>query len=238
MTAPLVRAEGKAFAEGLALSAEAFIDLPALQRASKSDVARAAERDFDLGDCLYFFAGHACPDFGGLVLAYAADMADADEGSATPLDTGGLSLGLVHAKTLDAGESRAEYCRKLAVKLAGWRQEAAAYIAEYFSSMPDYVTGVAPVRDDPTGRLQHPNNDDRRAWTWEVRIWRDHPIDRALRRAWASSDYFEGIRQALRKSTTAAAARCAALLADRTLVEAPPGEPVHPFAEKEMASWK
>jgi hypothetical protein len=237
MTVPLVRTEGKAFADGPTLSPQIFVELPALERASKTMQARNAEHDFGLGDCLYFFAGHACPDFGGLVLAYAAEMADADDGDATPFDTGGLSLGFVHARDLDKGETRTEYCRKFVVGLGAWRRDAASYIDEYFASPAEYVNGSAPVRDDPSGRLRHPKNDDRRAWTWEVRIRRDHPVEQALRKAWASPDYFEGVRQALRKSTSSAATRCADLLAKGMLVEAPLDEPVHPWAEMEMASW-
>jgi len=237
MTVPLVRTEGKAFAAGPTLSPELFIKLPVLERASKTTVARDAEHNFGLGDCLYFFAGHACPDFGGLVLAYAAEMADADDGDATPFDTGGLSLGFVHARDLDKGEAKAEYCRRYIVGLGVWRREAGAYFDEYFASPTEYVSGAVPVRDDPSGRLRHPKNNDRRAWTWEVRLRRDHPIEQALRKAWASPDYFEGVRQALRKNTTSAASRCADLLAKGMLVEAPSGEPVHPWAEMEMASW-
>jgi hypothetical protein len=87
---PLVRTEGKAFAAGPTLSPDRFAALPPLARASKSDVTRQVEADFRLGDCLYFYAGHAWPGFGDVVLVYEATMADADQGSATPFDTGGL----------------------------------------------------------------------------------------------------------------------------------------------------
>jgi hypothetical protein len=237
MLVPLVRTESKAFAAGPTLSPERFVELPILERASKTDVTRRAEGALGLGDCLYFYAGHACPSFGSLVLAYVADMADRDDGDATPLDTGGLFLGLVHARALDAGEPAAAYCRRLRVGLGSWRTEAASYLAEYFSSAAAYVGGEAPLRDDPSGRLKHPENDDRRAWTWEVRILRDHRVEQALRKAWASPDYFEGIRQALRTSTSASATRCADLIGSGVLVRVAPGEPVHPWAEKEMASW-
>ncbi len=203
MNIPLVRTEGKAFANGPTLSPHQLIALPQLERASKTTVARDAERAFGLGDCLYFFAGHACPDFGDLVLAYASDMADADDGNATPLDTGGLSLGFVHARDLDSGEDKATYCNKHLVGLTAWRQRAAAYVSEYFSSSAGYVNGGEPLKDDPSGRLRHPENNDRRSWTWEVRILRDHPIEQSLLKAWSSPDYLEGVRQALRGARAA-----------------------------------
>jgi hypothetical protein len=237
MTLPLVRTEGKDFAEGLTLNAQSFIELPTLKRASKSDIARKAEAAFELGDCLYFFAGHACPDFGDLVLSYSSDMADAEEGSATPFDTGGLSEGHIHADALDGGEPRAPYVRRHTTELQTWRSQAAGYLVEHFPSEAAYVAGAVPSRNDSSGRLQHPKNNDRRAWTWEVRIWRDHPIEHALLKAWVAADYFEGIRQALQNTASDASGRCADLIAAGRLVSAAPGDLVHPWAEQEMASW-
>lgn len=237
MTIPLVRTEGKAFANGPTLSAQRFIALPQLDRASKTKLTRDAERDLGLGDCLYFYVGHACPDFGDLVLAYASNMADADDGNATAFDTGGLSVGLVHARDLDNGENKATYCNRHLVDLNAWRPMSAGYVAEYFGSTVRYVTGEQPIKDDPSGRLRHPENNDRRSWTWEIRIWRNHPIERSLLKAWSSPDYFEGVRQALRGSVGSSGDRCADLLASGKLIAIPPGEPVHRQAEGEMATW-
>jgi hypothetical protein len=214
-----------------------LIAFPTLKRASKSARTLQAEGLLELGDCLYFFASHACPSFGDLVLAYSAEMADTDQGSATPFDTGGLAHDFIQADTLDGGESRNRYNRRHAVELHEWRVAAAAHIHEYFSSRDAYVLGERPTRNDDSGRLLHPGNDDRRAWTWEVRIWRDHPIEQALQKAWASADFFEGIRHQLRRSTSREAQRCGEMIATRTLSSAPPGEPVHPLAEQEIATW-
>ncbi len=66
---PLVRTEGKIFAGGEpTLDPKNFIDETALQVASRSDKARAAEAAFGLGASLYFYAGYACPRFGDAVL--------------------------------------------------------------------------------------------------------------------------------------------------------------------------
>jgi hypothetical protein len=236
MNIPLVRTEGKDFPDGPTLQPELFVELPMLRRASKSAVARKAETELDLGDSLYFFAGHACPDFGDLVLAYEPDMADSAEGSATPFDTGGLSEGHVQAQALDTGEEKAAYTRRHLVELRTWREDVEAYIAEYFPSKEAYVKGGKPSRNDPSGRLHHPENHDRRAWTWEIRLWRDHPIEQSLRKAWCSRPYFRGIRLALRKSSSKEARHCADLITSRRLVQAPRSTGVHAWAELEIAT--
>lgn len=103
----MVRTEGKAFASAASWTPEAFLNLPVLRRASKSATTRKVEADFALGDCLYFYGGHACPDFGDIVLAYDETMADDDGGSATPFDTGGLHNGMVRH---DGRVTPGEYC--------------------------------------------------------------------------------------------------------------------------------
>lgn len=202
----LIRTEGKEFADGPTLSPREFLQLPDLRRASKTNRTREAEASLGLGDSLYFFAGYSCPDFGDVVLLYDDGIADKDDGSATPFDTGGLHAGLVHHSS--AADAK-EYCQQHAVPLSEWRAAIRPYLESYFESSAAYVTGEAPVGDDPSHRLQHPKN-SRRAWTWEIRIHRDHPLEQGLRQIWMSAEYLEIVRKGL--SSGAASPRCATLL--------------------------
>lgn len=230
---PLIRTEGKPFVSGPTLSAERFLDLPDLQRASKTALTLQAEAALDLGDCLYFFAGHACPDFGEVVLVYEGDIADAGAGSATPFDTGGFHLGKVRYRATP-GESEKEYCKRHSRPLVEWRSEAQAYIDEYFESSAQYVLGAGPQKDDPSGRLGIPGN-ERRAWTWEVRIHRDHPIELGLRRVWMSAEYYEAVRQG--RIDGRASARCKLLLGSGKVKAARPEDGPHEIAEREASTW-
>lgn len=228
---PLIRTEGKQFEEGPTLSPASLLGLPALRRASKSDVTRRVEAAFGLGDCLYFFAGHACPDFGDVVLVYDGDMADGDEGSATPFDTGGLHAGHVHYSSSHV-ESQAEYCKQHAQPLSSWRERAREYLEEHFESPSHYVEGAAPRMDDPSGRLKHPKN-SRRAWTWEVRIHRDHPIGDSLRGVWFSEDFYEDLR---REAGMAGAVLPPLLRSDKVVIAGSDVTP-HFLAEQAVARW-
>lgn len=226
----LIRAEGKAFADGRTLSPEAFVQLPRLQVASKTDDTRRVEQEFKLGDCLYFFAGHACPDFGEVVLVYEAGMADADKGDATPFDTGGLHAGYIRY-TSSPVESEVYY-RNHRCPLEKWQIQAQAYVRDYFDSKEAYVLGQRPVRDDPTGRLMHKGN-ERRAWTWEIRIHRDHPIESSLLGIWMKEDYFEELRKRVLLAGSGGA-RCARLLSSGKVRQA---MAPHAAAEAEVARW-
>jgi hypothetical protein len=230
----LIRTEGKDFDEGNTLTPEAFLALPDLKRASKTATTMAVEKDFDLGDCLYFFAGHACPDFGDVVLVYEGDMADADNGGATSFDTGGLHSDRIHYRT-HAEESKASYCQRHSHPLSAWRSRAESFVQEHFSSTEDYVLGERPIRDDESQRLMHPDN-SRRAWTWEIRLHRDHPIEGSLRRIWMSEDYYEGIRTSDAKSGRASVAPGVRLL-DSGKVRSASADDLHRTAEKEVARW-
>lgn len=231
----LIRTEGKAFASGPTLSADRFVELPALSRESKTHIARATEASYNLGNCLYFYAGHACPEFGDVVLLFDSHMADQENGgSATPFDTGGLHEGHINVPSL-AESDRSAYCDSHSRALNRWLSEAEIYIENHFESPAAYVLGARPLTDDPTGRLLQPDN-SRRAWTWEVRIHRDHELTGDLVCIWMSADYFEAVRQSLINSPNHHQ-ECQALMRARVIRRAPPGELPHAYAEQELSSW-
>jgi hypothetical protein len=231
----LIRSEGKEFADGPTLSPERFVRLPPLARASKTPATRIVEADFSLGDCLYFYAGHACPDFGDVVLVYDGEMADADSGGATPFDTGGLHAGHVHYSNPRGPATAAGYCKAHTCTLSTWRVRADAYIASHFSSASAYVSGHTPITDDPTGRLLHRDN-SRRAWTWEIRVHRDHDLEQDLRAIWMSADYYEAVRQ-LTLENPVRSVGCRSLLADGTIRGVAAAASPHLAAEQEVAGW-
>jgi len=81
--------------------------------------------------------------------------------------------------------------------LSTWRSQFARYI-QPTTSRPQARTcrRHRPTEDDPTHRLRDAT--DRRAWTWELRLYRDHPAFDRLRKAYLSHDYAEEIRELLR----------------------------------------
>jgi hypothetical protein len=80
---PLVRTDGKVFADGATLTPERMIRDRRLLRSSKTEVTREAEHELGLGDSLYFYVGHACPEFGQIVLVYTSEWSSSERGGAT-----------------------------------------------------------------------------------------------------------------------------------------------------------
>jgi hypothetical protein len=82
-----------------------------------------------LGDSLYFYVGHACPEFGQIVLVYTPEWSSSEPGGATPFDTGGLRLGYVKGTGTEDpvsyctshSESAAILCGSTAVELGQQR---------------------------------------------------------------------------------------------------------------------
>jgi hypothetical protein len=191
---PLVRTEGKAFAEGATLTPERMIRDPRLLRSSKTEASREAERTLGLGDSLYFYVGHACPDFGQIVLVYTTEWSSSEPGGATPFDTGGLRLGYVKGI---GTEDAVSYCKNHRVALGKWPSEFAAYVEAYFATTRAYVLGERARVDDSTGRLLHPEN-VRRAWTWELQVEADHDVLANLKLLCVQPEVSDAIRRVLR----------------------------------------
>lgn len=165
-----------------------------LFRKSKTEGTRAVEDDFGLGDCLYFYAGHACPEFGDVVLVYEPDWTITRRGGATEFDTGGLHAGLVKANGAENAAARVQYFQAHDVGLSVWPAEFTGYVKRHFTSAGAYVRGERPTKDDDSGRLLHPDN-ERRAWTWEVRLLEDHPAFEDVINIYVTPDYFEDLRR-------------------------------------------
>jgi len=194
---PLVRAEGKVFAEGYpTLGPMEFVNAPVLLRESRSDSARAAEDSFRFEPSLYFYVGFSHPSFGEAVLVYEPESFDLDQGGATPFDSGGFHLNHIVVAGATSLTAKQEYVKRSDVPLSAWREGFARYVAEHFESAKAYVQGRRPTKDDPSHRLR--DGTDQRAWTWELRLHRDHPVFDQLRHAYLDHDYAEEIREFLR----------------------------------------
>lgn len=233
---PLVRTEGKAFAEGATLTPERMVRDPRLLRASKTDVTRAVERALGFGDSLYFYAGHACPEFGQIVLAYAPRWSTSKPGGATPFDTGGLQLGYVKGT---GTHDPIDYCNRHRVSLASWIDEFAVYLERHFSSPGAYVLGERAGVDDASGRLLHPEN-SRRAWTWELQIESDHDLLSDLQLLCVQSEVAEALRRELRALPDEEASTWSDVLSSSSFRVAPAGSEapsVCSMAEEVISTW-
>lgn len=236
---PLVRTEGKAFADGATLTPERMVRDPRLLRASKTDGTRKVERDLGLGDSLYFYAGHACPEFGQIVLAYTSGWSSSEPGGATPFDTGGLQLGYVKGT---GTHDPVSYCSSHRVTLTNWIDDFTAYLERHFSSPGAYVLGERAQVDDSSGRLLHPEN-ARRAWTWELQIENDHELLSNLRLLCVQSEVAEAIRNEIRElwdDDEVTAAAWHELILSPIFQEAPAGAEasvVCGMAEEKISTW-
>ena len=202
---PLVRAEGKIFDEGYpTLGAAEFVSETPLLRESRSDRSREAEAAFGFEACLYFYVGWSHPSFGDVVLLYEPDRFDADSGGATPFDSGGFYLDYIKVVGVQTAPEKLAYVHERNVALDAWRREFGRYVSRHFASVKAYVLGDRPTSDDVSHRLRDAS--ERRAWTWEVRLERDHPVMEHLRCAYLSHDYAEEVRERLRGLTPAAMA--------------------------------
>lgn len=189
---PLVRVEGKTFVlyPNLSLTPSRFAEGAPLERDARDQTARDAETRYGLGDCLYFYAGYACPDFGDVVLAYAPSIARGRQGNATSFDTGGMFKRRIHGAGLTSDAERDSHVRQDWCDLAQWETRFEQWIHTYFSSVEDYLSGTRPLHDDPSGRLLHATN-DRRAWTFEVRLHEDLPLFDDMAFCMVLPDFFQ-----------------------------------------------
>jgi hypothetical protein len=196
---PLVRTEGQRYANGAVWTVDLLLREPLLLREHRNEIARKTEAAFGLGASLYFYVGHACPDFarGGdpFVFVFAADVFDGAPGTMTHFDTGGLYSNKIH---LNRDVDLADYVAAHRLdNLDGWRDRFGAYLKEYFSSAEAYVLGKDRAKKpDDYGRLHHPEN-ERRAWTWELQLHDDHDVRRGLLWLWVTTDVYDRLLDAI-----------------------------------------
>jgi hypothetical protein len=238
MRIPLVRTEGKVFTGDRQVTVDTLFEPDAALRCEyRSERAREAEEGFELGASLYFYVGFACSAFvewsgatirSAFVLLYdPAIVTESESGGHTKFDSGGLWHGFIQfdpARTVD--QCRAWGLTDVGIRtLAGWRSNVDAYIRAHFNSdETGYVRELHPRATDTEGlgRMTHTNN-DRRAWSYEVRVHRDHPLREGLLSIVARTDALEALRNRLENTEddgTLAALR-SALRRGRSLGTAP-----------------
>ena len=141
-----------------------------------------------------------------MVLVYEPEWTATCQGGATEFDTGGLHGGWIKANNMGTAADRLQYFQAHNVRLRVWRAEFVSYVNRHLASPAAYVRGESPTSDDASGRLLHPGN-ARRAWTWEVRVQRDHPAFNDTISIYVTPDYFEDLRREVRALANPARAR-------------------------------
>ncbi len=222
---PLVRVEGKTYTvrPDLSMTAARFAQGEQLDPEARDQIARDTEAAYGLGDCLYFYAGFACPGFGDVVLAYDPELSDGHPGNASTFDTGGMFKGYIQGGGLASDADRAAHTASDLGALASWRSRLDIWLTEHFRDVVAYLDHTRPFGADPSGRLAHPAN-DRRAWTLEVRLHAAVALFDHLAFAVVRQDF---LQQALAEaaSTSALLDRLLDLIGANRLVASDPTEP-------------
>lgn len=125
---------------------------------------------------VYFYAGRACPDYGGVALAFPPAVEAGRLDSVTPFGTGGvvkLNPAAAFPMNLspDTLDARTTYCRAATIPAGrghGWRAEFGRWLTYYFPSGAAGYWGRPPQLPDPEGL--YAGTADWQAWTWEVRF--------------------------------------------------------------------
>ena len=154
-----------------------------------SERTQEAERGLGIGgQPYYFYVLRAEEDFSLVVFVLSEDDEvdwPSDARGATPFDSGGLWRKKTHPGLDDAG--RRAFFRDHDVPLVDWRAAFEEYVRAHYGTVSNYLEGDAPgpgaePRDrDVTIIRGCPN--DRRAWTWEVRVPHDLASGRLALRA-------------------------------------------------------
>jgi len=215
-----------------------LLQRPWLLPSDKGDTARRVESAFDLGDCLYFYVGHACPGYGLVALVYNPEMARTAQGYTTPFDSGWLLLG-TGLEALGGEAERKTYLHEVRKPLASWQGAFEDYLARYFRSASDYVLGQRPA--DPSPPYRHPFS-TRVGWTWEVQLHQKHDLFEQLRLMTVAYDVGEAIRSKALELYGQLDPKWHELLLSNHFIQVdPPGErssrDACERAEQEVASW-
>ena len=137
---------------------------------------QSAERGLGISDKpYYFYALRADRRFGSVVfLLREIDGVNwpPDARGATPFDSGGMWFGKIATNPpLDKSGWRSLF-KAHDVPLVAWRSAFETYIGTRYSTVADYVRGIAPTsthaQDGYAIVMGEPN--EPRAWTWEVRV--------------------------------------------------------------------
>ena len=147
---------------------------------------RTTERGLGiLGKPYYFYVLRAEEDY-GLVVFVLGEVENAawpaGARGATPFDSGGLWWNkIVTEPELDDDGRRAFFaCRD--VPLVDWRSAFEKYVQTRYVTVSSYLEGSAPEpgreSPDPEVTIVKGSPNDKRAWTWEVRVPHDLVADR------------------------------------------------------------
>ena len=147
---------------------------------------RTAERGLGIdGKPYYFYVLRAEEDY-GLVVFVLREVENAvwpaDARGATPFDSGGLWWNKIatEPKLDDAGRRAFFACRD--VPLVDWRSTFEKYVQTRYVTVSSYLEGNAPEpgseSPDPEITVVKGYPNDKRAWTWEVRVPHDLVADR------------------------------------------------------------
>ncbi len=146
-----------------------------------SKKTKIAERELGIdGKPYYFYVLRAGEDF-GLVVLVLSEVEDAkwpaDARGATPFDSGGLWWNKIATdpELNDAGRRAFFACRD--APLTDWRSRFEKYIQTYHVTVSNYLEGNVPEPGneppDPGITVVKGSRNDKRAWTWEVRVPHD-----------------------------------------------------------------
>jgi hypothetical protein len=161
---------------------------------AEARVARKVEQACDIPPSRYFYAGRAHPSFGNFAFAFRPAIEAAHKGSANPFDTGGVYIGKMHPLSgmsdAAAMQVRAQkLIQGTRVDLPAWRSQFAEFLGAFFPAPLGYLTGAAPDVSAPWGPADLPASykenhgrptNEWRAWTWEIRLYEEHPVDEHL----------------------------------------------------------
>jgi hypothetical protein len=165
-----------------------------------TDNTRKAEDALQLGRSVYFYAGHALPEFGQVALAFQSDVEREHTGSATPFDTGGWVARYLASRLRDGPPEEAhEFAKRVTIPLDRWRELFEHYLAAYFDPYDRYW-GERPCRVDPEELFDASNGNDLRAWIVEVRFLEAQELEAVS--AWcASPQEMEVLRRTTRRTS-------------------------------------
>lgn len=142
-----------------------------------------------LGKPYYFYVLRTYDRYGFVVFVLSeaeGSVWPANAKGATPFDSGGWWLKLVHTQPpLDTAERQAAF-RALDVSLQDWQDAFKQYVNAHYKTVGDYLEGHAPKQGSQSPEANftiikgQPNA--AQAWTWEVRIPHDLVAGRLMLR--------------------------------------------------------
>jgi hypothetical protein len=147
------------------------------KRFAASQTITNEERSCGYQNAVYFFLGCAAYPKGNVVFLINKPSVDNADGTFSPFDSGGLSCGALSSVNLTTESERARFLRETSGVLANLSDFSAPYLAAHFTRPSEYPE--RPQRSLPDFEPYHllrSTQNDRRAWTIEVRVHGDVPI--------------------------------------------------------------